>query len=68
MQLDGFYGAVGTFALAISPVAPVNDNFTSRWVVAGPAVSVSGTNAGASLEAGERVDGLPTLQRSVWYT
>ena len=47
--------------------APANDHFINAQVISGPAGSVTGTNVGASKEAGEPNHANTDGTRSIWY-
>ena len=54
-------------AAAPPPPPPANDNFASAQALSGATGSVSGTNVGATLQAGEPAPaGVPT-EGSVWF-
>jgi len=59
--------AVGT-NLNVTPAAPGNDNFASGTVISGTSLTVTGTNIGATKEAGEPAIASNAGGRSVWYT
>jgi hypothetical protein len=62
IAVDGDGGATGVVSLALR-LAPANDDFDDAETISGDVGSVDGTNAGASVEAGE--PGYP--YQSVWY-
>ena len=67
IAVDAFSGLRGTVALHLgSPAAPPNDDFASATALSGAAVTTSGPNVGASLQAGEPVHGL-LAGASVWW-
>lgn len=54
IAIDGSDTGTGAVALNINPaVVPANDNFANRIVLAGTALSTTGTNVGATSEVGE---------------
>jgi Ca2+-binding RTX toxin-like protein len=63
IAVDGFGGKMGSFFLTWR-IAPPNDNFADRVVLAGASGTRTGDNSfGATLEPGEEAFG----QASVWY-
>lgn len=46
---------------------PSNDNFANAQIVGGIQVHVTGTNAEATMEAGEPTDQFNTIGKSVWF-
>jgi hypothetical protein len=73
LALDGnvyYYPSSGniSFNLNFTPTPP-NDNFVNRFTLTGTNVTVSGSNVGATLEAGEPTHQvLFTATQSVWWT
>lgn len=74
IAIDGYHGAVGNILLAVNQtvapprVAPANNNFANRIALTGASVSTTGTNIGASLQAGEpRIVGQQG-GHSVWWS
>ncbi|HEX5218462.1 MAG TPA: lysyl oxidase family protein [Verrucomicrobiae bacterium] len=61
----GFSNAVGSLVLNINP--PANDDFANRFVIAGPAGSVTGNTRGASKEPTETAHATDVGGASVWY-
>jgi Tol biopolymer transport system component len=59
--------AVGLIASFSPAELPANDDFANAELIAGNAGSVTGTNAGATLEAGEPEHVDVTFGSSVWY-
>jgi hypothetical protein len=54
IAIDGYKGACGKAALNLTQIVPPsNDNFASATVLTGSSVTWSGTNVGATREAGE---------------
>jgi C1A family cysteine protease len=71
LAVDGYAGATGEIALALSqtPVAgPANDLFANRAALTGASASASGANHGAASEAGEPAHAGYAASRSVWWT
>jgi Ca2+-binding RTX toxin-like protein len=68
IAVDGFAGAVGDIALALSaPPPPVNDDFLRAAVLSGTGASVQATNVGAGRESQEPFHvGVPGGP-SVWW-
>ncbi len=63
---NGTSQTTSNFVVAINP--PLNDNFSNGTVIAGPIVTVTGSNAGATREPGEpEIAGNPGGS-SVWWT
>lgn len=58
----------GHVAVGIEDGSLANDDFANAEVITGNAGSVAGTNAGATLEAGEPAHMGSTFDQSVWYT
>jgi hypothetical protein len=59
-----YFGNEGEFTLTVNPgSAPTNDDFAAAASISGSAVSVLGSNAGATLQPGEP----SSLPHSVWY-
>jgi hypothetical protein len=56
-----------TLTAAAPVVAPANDNFTSAHVVSGTAATVTGSNVGATRQAGEPILAGNAGGASVWY-
>ena len=63
LNLLGYNGTL------IAPTPPPNDNFASAQVISGCSGSVTGTNVGATREAGEPIHSpdAKISNRSVWY-
>lgn len=70
IAVDGWNGQTGGIQLhiALGGGAPANDAFASRITLSGTAITVSGSNAGASAESGEPRHAGYTARRSVWWT
>ena len=67
IAVDAFTVVRGTVALRVgSPGAPPNDDFAAATALAGSALTTSGPNVGASLQAGEPAHG-PLGGASVWW-
>src|SRR5262249_48342802 len=59
----------GLMVGASPQAAPINDNFACATVVSGSSVSVTGSNVGATKEAGEpNIVSYSAGGRSVWWT
>jgi hypothetical protein len=69
IAVDGFNGASGALQLSVNLVAPPNDQFANRRVLGNAvALSVAGTNAGATMEAGEPEHAGRPANHTVWWT
>jgi hypothetical protein len=68
IAIDGHNGVTGTISLNLSLVPyPANDNFANAIVLTGGVFSVTGTNVGATKEAGEPNHAGLAGGASVWY-
>jgi subtilisin family serine protease len=67
IAVDGWLGDNGHVQLNIAR-APTNDAFTSRVPLSGYSPTATGTNLGASIEAGEPEHGGSPGGHSVWWT
>lgn len=61
-------GLGGAAICGVPPPAPANDNFASRAVIAGASAMVSGSNVGATKEAGEPNHAGNSGGKSVWWS
>lgn len=72
IAVDGKDGAFGAISLALELVTfappPINDGFSARLVLSGSTPSATGTNAGASRQAGEPTHAGNSGGRSVWWS
>ncbi|MBE2283890.1 MAG: hypothetical protein IAE77_10580 [Prosthecobacter sp.] len=70
IAVDGYSGSTGSIVLAIDypQPPPANDSFGVAMPLASGAISVNGTNVGASKESGEPAHGGYAGGRSVWYS
>jgi hypothetical protein len=76
-SITAAYAGSSTFATSTSSAlsetinpasnAPANDNFANATVLSGSSVTITGTNANATKEAGEPNHGGNTGGKSVWY-
>ena len=66
LAVDGYNGDAGAVSLVIGR-QPDNDLFEDPYLLTGPAVGVSGTNVGASKEAGEPDHAGDAGGRSIWW-
>jgi hypothetical protein len=68
IAVDGWGGNAGSITLRWgAPLPPVNDDFANSGYLWGGSGSATGLNVGATLQAGEPVQGSPG-GRSVWWT
>jgi hypothetical protein len=68
---SGGVGGVGVFSAPVNVTVqppPPNDNFANRITISGTNVTTSGTNVGATREAGEPFHWESTGGKSVWWT
>lgn len=69
IAVDGFNGASGALQLTVNLVAPPNDQFANRRTLGNAvALSVAGTNAGATTEAGEPEHAGRAANHTVWWS
>lgn len=69
IAIDGYGGASGNYALAVSPAtAPGNDNFANADMISGDSGSSSGFNRAATAETGEPMIAGSAAAHSVWYS
>jgi lysophospholipase L1-like esterase len=68
IAVDGTDGETGNIALRTGPPAPSNDNFASASPLSGLPAFATGTNAGATRQAGETDHAGNAGGRSVWWT
>ena len=70
IAVDGYGGASGSITLhvTLNSVGPVNDNFANRTPIIGTLATMTGTNVGATKEAGEPNHANNTGGKSVWWT
>ncbi|BET65195.1 hypothetical protein ASA1KI_01130 [Opitutales bacterium ASA1] len=57
-----------TVTVDVALVRPQNDDFAARLPLVGASAQTSGTNTGATAEAGEPIHAGATPRRSVWWT
>ena len=60
-------GTVALGVVGVAGAAPSNDNFANAQVISGASATVTGSNVGATQEAGEPVHGTNPTGASVWY-
>src|SRR2546427_606877 len=71
VAVDGFSGASGNLSLSWSlnsPVTPANDMFANAQAIGGSSGSATGSNVGATKEAGEPSHAGNPGGASVWYS
>jgi hypothetical protein len=73
IAVDGWSGASGSIVLAIEagptpPTPPANDSFSNRITLPSGDVTISGTNQGATKEAGEPLHAGNPGGKSVWWS
>ncbi|MEI6861142.1 MAG: immunoglobulin domain-containing protein [Verrucomicrobiota bacterium] len=72
IAVDGFSGTSGTISLSLSlvvaPPLPANDNFASAFTLSGTTATASGTNVGATKQAGEPKHAGNAGGASVWWS
>lgn len=69
IAVDGYGGASGSIALSLAEVTPpANDNFAAAASILGSTATWTGTNVGATREAGEPAVAGTTGGHSVWLT
>src|SRR5690349_16367393 len=65
--IGAFAALVGFFFAASAAAQPTNDNFAQAQIIGGVRGTVSGSNVGATTEAGEPpIVGIPAAA-SIWY-
>jgi hypothetical protein len=67
IAVDGQYGNEAALRLSWSPLPPANNAFASATTLAGSAGTVSATNGGANLQAGEPLHAGVAGGRSLWF-
>ena len=69
IQVNGYLGSSGSIGLNIAPgpTPPPNDDFADRIALSGTVVSTTGTNQGATGEAGEPDPAGSSGTTSVWW-
>lgn len=72
IAVDGYYGAFGEIALALAlqlpPPPPVNDDFEHAISLSGTNILTTGSNVGATLQAGEPAPAGNSGGKSVWWS
>ena len=65
IAVDGKTGTAGSIEIAINPA--LNDNFASAFTVTGATGTASGSNRGATSQAGEPAHAGSAAAASIWY-
>ena len=70
IAVDGYGGVSGsiTLNLNLAPIVKTNDNFADRTSLSGTSVTATGSNVGATKEAGEPNHAGNVGGKSVWWT
>jgi subtilase family serine protease len=69
IAVDGYNGATGNISLGLSEaVAPVNDNFSNATRLSGRPATWTGTNVGATIQAGEPIVAGNAGGSSIWFS
>ena len=70
IAVDGYGGVAGsiTLHLNLGPTVKTNDNFADRTTLSGTAITTTGSNVGATKEAGEPSHAGSAGGKSVWWT
>ncbi len=66
--IDGYNGATGSIVVTLAEIPPTNDSFAAATALSGTTATWTGTNLGATREAGEAANAGYPGGASVWFT